>query len=216
MRPYDERLDHFLSRAARVFADKGYHSTTMRDLAAATGMSLAGMYYYVQGKEELLYRIQERCFTQVLAGAEQVLAGLRGGDVDPIERLQAFIRHHVGFFAAHMAEMKVLSHEANSLAGERQRKVSAIKRRYVDLLERLLRDVAPDDPAVERSAAAYVLFGMMNWIYNWYDPRGKLSVGQLVDNITRLFLNGFLSREQAPFALADSAGAEKVNIWRTA
>src|SRR5207244_1508343 len=100
--------------------------------------------------------------------------GLRGGDVDPIERLQAFIRHHVGFFAAHMAEMKVLSHEANSLAGERQRKVSAIKRRYVDLLERLLRDVAPDDPAVERSAAAYVLFGMMNWIYNWYDPAGEI------------------------------------------
>ncbi len=45
MRPYDERLDHFLSRAAKVFADQGYHSTTMRDLAAATDMSLAGMYY---------------------------------------------------------------------------------------------------------------------------------------------------------------------------
>src|SRR5260370_621086 len=54
MRPYDERLDLFLSRAATVFADQGYHSTTMRDLAAATGMSLARMYYYGRGKEELL------------------------------------------------------------------------------------------------------------------------------------------------------------------
>src|SRR6266496_3085721 len=71
MRPYDERLDHFLSRAAKVFADQGYHSTTMRDLAAATEMSLAGMYYYVRGKEELLFRIQERCFMRVLAGAER-------------------------------------------------------------------------------------------------------------------------------------------------
>src|SRR5207244_6940230 len=124
-------------------------------------------------------------------GAEQVLAGLRGGDVDPIERLQAFIRHHVGFFAAHMAEMKVLSHEANSLAGERQRKVSAIKRRYVDLLERLLRDVAPDDPAVERSAAAYVLFGMMNWIYNWYDPAGEIDPERLAGLIARIFGGGF-------------------------
>ncbi|HYL20487.1 MAG TPA: TetR/AcrR family transcriptional regulator [Gemmatimonadales bacterium] len=191
MRPYDERLDHFLSRAANVFADQGYHSTTMRDLAAATGMSLAGMYYYVRGKEELLYRIQERCFTQVLAGAEQVLAGLRGNDVDTLERLQAFIRHHVGFFTAHMAEMKVLSHEANSLGGERQRKVSAIKRRYVDLLERLLRDVAPDDPAVERSAAAYVLFGMMNWIYNWYDPAGEIDPERLAGLIARIFSGGF-------------------------
>src|SRR5207244_10051024 len=128
MRPYDERLDQFLSRAAKLFADQGYHSTTMRDLAAATGMSLAGMYYYVRGKEELLYRVQERCFTRVLAGAERTLAGL--GDADPVERLQAFIRHHVAFFTGHMAEMKVLSHEANALTGERQRKVNAIKRRY--------------------------------------------------------------------------------------
>ena len=190
MRPYDERLDQFLSLAAKVFADKGYHSTTMRDLAAATGMSLAGMYYYVRGKEELLLRIQERCFTQVLAGAEQVLAGLRG-EGDPLERLQAFIRHHVGFFAAHMAEMKVLSHEANSLGGDGQRKVSAIKRRYVDLLERLLRDVAPDESPVERSAAAYVLFGMMNWIYNWYDPAGAIDPERLAGLITRIFSGGF-------------------------
>ena len=161
MRPYDERLDQFLSRAAKLFADQGYHSTTMRDLAAATGMSLAGMYYYVRGKEELLYRIQERCFARVLEGAERALAGL--GDGDALERLHAFIRHHITFFAAHMAEMKVLSHEANSLTGERERKVSAIKRRYVDLLEGLLKDVAPEEAAVDRSAAAYALFGMMNW-----------------------------------------------------
>lgn len=189
MRPYDERLDHFLSRAAKVFADQGYHSTTMRDLAAATGMSLAGMYYYVRGKEELLYRIQERCFTRVLAGAERALAGI--GEADSLERLQAFIRHHVAFFAAHMAEMKVLSHEANFLAGERQRKVNAIKRRYVDLLEGLLRDVAPDDAAVERGAAAYALFGMMNWIYNWYDPAGEIDPERLGGLIARIFIGGF-------------------------
>src|SRR5207237_1207587 len=191
MRPYDERLDHFLSRAAKVFADQGYHSTTMRDLAAATGMSLAGMYYYVRGKEELLHRIQERCFTRVLAGAERALEGLGGGHADPVERLHAFIRHHVAFFAANLAEMKVLSHEANSLTGERQRKVNAIKRRYVDLLERLLRDVAPDEPAVERSAAAYALFGMMNWIYNWYDPAGEIDPDRLAGLIARVFIGGF-------------------------
>ncbi|HEY6157028.1 MAG TPA: TetR/AcrR family transcriptional regulator [Gemmatimonadales bacterium] len=189
MRPYDERLDQFLSRAAKVFADQGYHSTTMRDLAAASGMSLAGMYYYVRGKEELLYRIQARCFIRVLAGAEAVLGGLE--DAEPGERLQAFIRHHVGFFAAHMAEMKVLSHEATSLTGERQRKVNAIKRRYVDLLEGLLRDVAPDEPAVERSAAAYALFGMMNWIYNWYDPAGEIDPERLAGLIARVFIGGF-------------------------
>jgi AcrR family transcriptional regulator len=189
MRSYDERREHFFAAAAQVFAAQGYHSTTMRALARATGMSLAGMYYYVRGKEELLCRIQERCFARVLEGATRTLAAR--GTEDPLERLHAFIRHHVTFFAAHMAEMKVLSHEANSLTGERLRKVSAIKRRYVDLLERLLKDVAPDEAAVERSAATYVLFGMMNWIYNWYDPAGEIDPERLAALIARIFLGGF-------------------------
>ncbi|MEX2155875.1 MAG: TetR/AcrR family transcriptional regulator [Gemmatimonadales bacterium] len=182
MRPYDQRLDHLLARAARVFADKGYHSTTMRDLAAASGMSLAGMYYYVRGKEDLLALIQERCFARVLEGAERAVATA----TDPLERLQAFIRHHVTFFAQHMAEMKVLSHEPPP------RSVSAIKRRYVDLLETLLKEAAPEETAVDRSAAAYILFGMMNWIYNWYDPAGEIDPRRLADLIARVFLGGFV------------------------
>ncbi|HEY3279243.1 MAG TPA: TetR/AcrR family transcriptional regulator [Gemmatimonadales bacterium] len=186
MRPYDERLDHLLAQAARVFAEKGYHSTTMRDLAAASGMSLAGMYYYVDGKEDLLALIQERCFTRVLEGAQRAVAAAS----DPTERLQAFIRHHVTFFAQHMAEMKVLSHEP-------LRKVQATKRRYVNLLEALLREAAPDDAPVERSAAAYVLFGMMNWIYNWYDPAGEIDPRRLADLIARIFLGGFVEAPEA-------------------
>ncbi len=189
MRPYDERLDHLLAQAARVFADKGYHSTTMRDLAAASGMSLAGMYYYVRGKEELLAKIQERCFTRVLDGAERAVAARTG---DPVERLQAFIRHHVTFFAAHMPEMKVLSHEAASPTGERLRRIATIKRRYVDLLEGLLREAAPDETPVDRSAAAYILFGMMNWIYNWYHPAGEIDPERLGALIARIFLGGFV------------------------
>ena len=50
MRPYDQRFDSLLTHAARVFAERGYDRTTMRDLAAASGMSLAGIYYYVRGK----------------------------------------------------------------------------------------------------------------------------------------------------------------------
>ncbi len=186
MRPYDERLDHLLSQAARVFAAKGYHPTTMRDLAAASGMSLAGMYYYVDGKEDLLALIQERCFTRVLEGANRAV-GAAGPA--PADRLQAFIHHHVTFFADHMAEMKVLAHEPDQ-------GVTAIKRRYVDLLEGLLREAAPDEAAVERSAAAYLLFGMMNWIYTWYDPAGEIDPRRLADLIARVFLGGFVETRE--------------------
>ena len=187
MRPYDERMDHLLGQAARVFAERGYHSTSMRDLAAASRMSLAGMYYYVRGKEDLLLLIQERCFAGVLEGARAAIEG----EADPMERLRAFIRHHITYFASHMAEMKVLSHEATALSGEGRRKVNAIKRRYVDLLESLLTHAAPDGAPVDRSAAAYILFGMMNWIYNWYDPAGALDPERLADLIARIFLGGY-------------------------
>ena len=186
MRPYDQRFDALLANAARVFADQGYDRTTMRDLAASSGMSLAGIYYYVRGKEDLLYHVQERCFTRVLEGSETALATAG----DPHERLATFIRHHVTFFAAHMPEMKVLSHEAAALSGERLKRITQIKRRYVDRLEGLVKDVAPDWPAAERSAASYALFGMMNWIYNWYDPAGPLDAERLAELVTRIFLGG--------------------------
>ena len=187
MRPYDERFSALLAHAARVFAARGYDRTSMRDLAAASGMSLAGIYYYMRGKEDLLFHIQERCFTQVLDGAAAALETA----LDPDERVAAFIRHHVTFFAAHMPEMKVLSHEAQALTGERLRKITQLKRRYVNLLARLLQDVAPDRSDLERSAATYGLFGMMNWIYNWYDPAGPLDAERLSDFLTRIFLGGF-------------------------
>jgi hypothetical protein len=64
--------------------------------------------------------------------------------------------------------------------------------------------------------ATYALFGMMNWIYNWYDSSGKLSVNELVDNITQLFLNGFLSSEGERTVVTRSRITEDVNVWRTA
>ena len=191
MRPYDERLDHFLSRAAKVFADQGYHSTTMRDLAAATDMSLAGMYYYVRGKEELLFRIQERCFMRVLAGAQRALAALEGGDADPGERLHAFIRHHVTFFAAHMAEMKVLSHEAEVLKNGFGAEIAAIKREYYRICIELL-DNYKRATGLEFSSRTAVLslFGMMNWIYTWYNPRVDADARQLAREMGDIFLRG--------------------------
>ena len=185
--PYDERLERLLSTAARVFADKGFHATPMGDLARATGMSLAGMYYYVRSKEDLLCAIQDRCFRQVLAGADAALAEATG----PSDRVARFIHHHVGFFASHMSEMQVLSHEAESLSGARLEKINRLKRRYVDLLSRLIAELDADgagrpDPRI----AAYGLFGMMNWIYTWYDPKGPVSPETLADHFAHLFLTG--------------------------
>jgi AcrR family transcriptional regulator len=190
MLPYDERLGALLRTAAQVFARKGYHATTMRDLSRESGMSLAGMYHYVQGKEDLLFQIQQRCFAGVLMGAEEAVTA----HAEPDERVCAFVRHHLRFFAAQPAEMKVLSHEADSLTGQRGEEIRRLKRRYADLLEELVTEADGGDPTV----AAFALFGMMNWTYTWYRPDGRLSPDGLADAFAALFLHGVRSNGRTP------------------
>ncbi len=184
---YSSRRERLLATAARIFAAHGYAGTSMRDLARETAMSLSGMYYYVDGKEDLLYQIQQACFERVAEGARAAI----GRETTPEARLAAFIRHHVTFFATHMAEMKVLAHEAESLTGRMLEDVRRLKRQYVDLLLELLAALDGQDDRAPRHVAAYTLFGMMNWMYTWYSPDGPLGSAELAATITRLFLNGY-------------------------
>src|SRR5216684_4049133 len=211
---YDQKLEHILRTAARIFAEKSYHSTSMRDISRATGVSLAGLYHYCKSKEELLFLIQDHCFGRVLERLEQRSNGIE----DPFERLRVFIDNHLSFFAANMAEMKVLSHEAESLAGDLHKHVSTKKEKYARLARRILREIADQERTnvrIDLTVATYALFGMMNWIYNWYDPGGKLRVAGLVASVTRLFLHGFadgLAAEQTGFT--SRAMAESLSVWR--
>src|ERR1051325_7021806 len=197
---HDQKLEMILRTSARIFAEKSYHSTSMRDISRATGVSLAGLYHYCKSKEELLFLIQDHCFGRVSESLEQRIKDID----DPFEKLRIFIDNHLSFFAANMAEMKVLSHEAESLEGDLHKHISTKKERYAKLARKILRDIQEQQPEAARvdvTVATYALFGMMNWIYNWYDPSGKIKVTHLVDNVTRLFTNGFImdtSRELLP------------------
>jgi AcrR family transcriptional regulator len=212
---YDQKLEFILRNAARIFAEKSYHSTTMRDISRATNVSLAGLYHYCKSKEELLFLIQDNCFGRVLERLEERLQEVN----DPMRKLRIFIDNHLSFFAANMAEMKVLSHEAESLAGDLHIHVSSKKDKYTKLARKILKEIQQEEtvgPQIDLTVAIYALFGMMNWIYNWYDPRGKLKVSELVDNVTRLFLNGFvagLPTEELDFA--PNRTLEPCSVWRS-
>ena len=187
---HDQKLDALLADAARVFAATGYHRTSMRDLARASGVSLSGLYYYVSSKEELLYLIQSRNFDAVLGRMREALDGVS----DPVEKLARFVDNHLDYFASHMAEMKVLSHEALSLTGDYFNEVNEKKRDYTRTLMDILAELEQSHgPAhVNRRVATYGLFGMMNWIYNWYDPMGDIGVEMLSQSVCRLFLGGYV------------------------
>ena len=211
---YDQKLEFILRNAARIFADKSYHSTSMRDISRETNVSLAGLYHYCKSKEELLFLIQDNCFGRVLERLEERLSSVD----DPLLKLQIFIENHLSFFAANMAEMKVLSHEAESLQGDLHAHVSGKKDKYTKLATRILKEVY-DAQETKRplnlTVATYALFGMMNWIYNWYDPKGKLKVVGLVDNITRLFLSGFLAiSADEELQLHPLLSSSEPRVWR--
>jgi TetR/AcrR family transcriptional regulator, cholesterol catabolism regulator len=214
---YDQKLEFILRHAARIFAEKSYHSTSMRDISRATGVSLAGLYHYCKSKEELLFLIQDNCFGRVI---ERLQLRLADAD-DPVEKLRIFIDNHLAFFAANMAEMKVLSHEAESLAGDLRERVSDRKESYTRLAREILKEVQPVMPGADRhidlTVATYALFGMMNWIYNWYNPSGKLAVTDLVDNLSRLYLTGFVNASQdGACEWPRSTVAEGLSVWRDA
>jgi AcrR family transcriptional regulator len=213
---YDQKLEFILRNAAGIFARKGYHSTSMRDISRETGVSLAGLYHYCKSKEELLFLIQDNCFGRVLERLQERLQETNGA----LEKLRLVIENHLSFFAANMAEMKVLSHEADSLAGEMREHVSGKKQDYTRLVRKILSEVQQarqyGGPKVDLTVATYALFGMMNWIYNWYDPRGPLSVNDLVDNLTRLYLSGFLAGMPGEELQSRSktTRAERLSVWR--
>ena len=198
---FDRRLAEILETAAEVFYEKGYEGASMRDLSRRSGMSLAGLYYYFESKEKLLYLIQRHTFTTVLDRLRERLPEA----VSPEDAVRIMIRNHIEYFVANMTAMKVLSHEADTLKNDFGQQIQAIKREYyricVGLLEELrkarLGKSAPPPRKNEHRTSVLSLFGMMNWIYTWYNPQVDPDSEELADQISDMYLRGVLG-ERSP------------------
>jgi AcrR family transcriptional regulator len=207
---YDEKLESILRTAAAIFAEKGYHQASIRDIARATGVSLSGLYYYFNSKEELLFLIQDHAFGTLLANLERMLAGVS----DPHLRLRLLMENHLRYFIDAQAEMKVLSHESESLSGDFRRQVNAKKRRLSEVAGEILREIRPDG-GVDLRVATFSLFGMMNWLYNWHRPDADAPVEALVEGMYHIFLHGYLPAGASVAEHAgELAGGEAQPIWR--
>ena len=214
-RHYDATLQKILKTSAKIFAEKGFHHTSVRDIARATRKSLAGLYYYFTTKEELLYLIQERCFLTLLQRWEQAAAT----HADSRARIRAFTENHLSFFLHNMHEMKVMAHEDESLSGEFQDKILVLKRRYVKVLMDLIGELQEQQGGkrFDLRAATFVLFGMMNWIYTWYQPKRDLPFAQLIEQMLRLYFLGLINGAKADEPWLKSRdgtkGDESFSIW---
>ena len=207
---YDEKLESILRTAAAIFADKGYHQASIRDIARATGVSLSGLYYYFNSKEELLFLIQDHAFGTLVNNLERLLAE----EADPQRRLRILMENHLRYFMANTAEMKVLSHEGESLTGDFRRRVNAKKKRLTEVAMEILRDLRPDG-GVDLRVATFALFGMMNWLYNWHRPEVDVPIDKLVDDMHRIFVEGFLPPGAAMSDVARAPGDAHPAMWRS-
>jgi len=161
----------------------------MRDLSRATGMSLAGLYYYFESKERLLFLIQKHTFTTILEKLKARLADIS----DPEQRIRVFIQNHLDYFVSNQPGLKVLSHEDDSLKNGLSAEIAAIKREYyricLGLMDDLRRERGLDFNA---RTAVMSLFGMINWIYTWYNPRVDGNAEALAEQMGNIVLNGIM------------------------
>jgi AcrR family transcriptional regulator len=184
---FDRRLGKILVHATEVFYERGYEGASMRDLARSSGMSLSGLYYYFESKEKLLYLIQKHTFSTIVERLRERLDEV----ADPEQRIRVFILNHLEYFLANKKAMKVLSHEAEVLKNSFGAEIAAIKREYYQICVALLDDFKRAKRLEFNSRTAVLsLFGMMNWIYTWYNPRVDAGAEELSRRMGDIFLRG--------------------------
>jgi len=188
---YDQRLNRILEAATGLIAQVGYEKASTRAVAKAAGMSLAGLYHYFDSKEKILFLIQFRTFSSLVNALRERLHGVS----DPVEQVRVMIRAHVDHFAANMAALKVCSHELDSLSGAGYEETRRIRREYYDLVRGIVDrtvDTHARDSTLDRHVATMSLFGMLNWLYRWYDPQHGRSPAAVAGQLTAQFLWGVL------------------------
>jgi len=188
---YDDRLNHILTEATRVIALLGYEKASMRAVAKAAGVSLAGLYHYFDSKEKMLFLIQFRTFGSLLNNLREKLHGIE----DPEEQLRVMIRAHLAYFAANIGALKVCSNELDSLSGSAYDETRRIRLEYYEqtrtIIDRLL-DKHKTNGTIDRHVTTMALFGTLNWLYRWYDPQRGPSVNTVANQIANQFLHGLL------------------------
>jgi len=189
---HDRKQERVLAAAAAVFADRGFHRASVRDVVAEAGMSLAGLYHYFPSKAGLLHEIAVRAFDSLLARLDAAPPGT------PRQRLTTLVRNHLSFFLSRPHEMKVLVRETECLPEALEAEVAEKKRRYYQRCHDILRELdAGRKGEEELRLATLALFGMLNWTYSWYRPERDGSPERLTERVLGLFLDGFLGRPAA-------------------
>ena len=187
----NERRGQILEKAAQLFCVKGYDSTSMSDIADEVGITKAGLYYFVEGKEHLLYLITDYGLDLL---EETVIKPLKSIE-EPTALLNELIKLHTHMVLNRPREVTIILHERTALTGVYREKILQRKKNYIDYVRNLLIQLQQRGEArrdLDATAATFFLLGSLNWLYQWYKVDGPLTEEQIARELTEHFRGAFL------------------------
>src|SRR6478672_1325782 len=169
---YELQRETILARAAELFAQRGYTATSMNEVADACGVSKPSLYHYVRDKHQLL---------------AEVAAAMPA----PEQRLRRLIDAFLAAYAGSQAEHRVLTEDVRFLAAAEKKRVLGGQRRVVAAFAEAIVAIRPELAAARlQKPLAMLLFGMMNWMFTWLQPKGELSHADFAPIVADLFFGG--------------------------
>jgi TetR/AcrR family transcriptional regulator, cholesterol catabolism regulator len=189
--PRSRRRDaEVLDAAASVFYEKGYASATVQDVADALGMLKGSLYYYIDSKEDLLYRLMD----EIHDGVDEVLQEVQEAEgLTAGEQLELYVKKTVEYNARNLKKISVYYHDIDQLSGARHKEILRRRRNHEDHVTRLIRQAQADGDAADDLDAKLLsncVFATIIWMYRWYKPGRGTSVEQLAEVCSRFVRYG--------------------------
>lgn len=186
----DGRAAEVYRTAAKIILQKGYDATSVSDIADALGITKAGLYHYIRGKTELLYEIMSFGLEEL----EREVMAPAGAIADPEERLRFVITTHARLVTRGDGAVTILVDEARALTAAQNRKVTKLKRAYLDAIRATLDELRAAGKLrdVDTTVAAFNIIASVNWLSRWYQPDGALTAAEIAEEMTDILLYGIL------------------------
>jgi TetR/AcrR family transcriptional regulator len=201
---YDDQRGLILTCAAALFAERGYMATSMNQVAEAAGMSKATLYHYYRDKYALLLHIADDHVSRL----QTLVAQVQAEQLPARPRLQRLIERFVEAYADARHAHRVLTEDVRFLEPDDRRTVLGKERDVVAAFADTVAELRPEADAAHWSKPlTMLLFGMINWMFTWVRPDGRLDHETLAPVVADLFLNGLGAVHLAPLAPASDDAA---------